>query len=234
MGKMLKLSFNNSKLRKLQEYLHLPKRSVGSFDLPAGYTCPMARECKSYSNRVTGKITDGKEMVFRCYAASTEAVFTQTRELRWHNFDLLHGLNTEEMATTINSSIPNNVKVLRVHSSGDFFSHEYFMAWVRVAEMRPEITFFGYSKVLDCVNAVKPKNFHLVYSFGGASDMQITNEPVVRVVKSIDDARSLPVVCQSNPADDYEFIVSGKSFAILIHGVQPAKKRGLTNKLSVV
>lgn len=231
---MLKLSFRNSKLRKLEEYLHLPKKAVGSFDLPAGYTCPMARECRSYSNRVTGKITDGKEMIFRCYAASTEAAFTNARKLRWHNFDSLRGLSTDEMVALINSSVPNTVKVLRIHSSGDFFSHEYFMAWVRIAELRPEITFFGYSKVLDCVNAVKPKNFHLVYSFGGALDMHITNEPVVRVVKSVDEAGSLPVVCQSNPADDYEFIVAGKSFAILIHGVQPAKKRGLTNKLSVV
>ena len=222
---MLKFSFGNSKLHKLAEYLHLPKRAVAAFDLPAGYTCPMARECKSYAHRVTGKIIDGKHMVFRCYAASTEAVFTASRKLRWHNFDALRGLNTDEMVALINDSLPVSLKVLRVHSSGDFFSREYFMAWVRVAEMHPEITFFGYSKNLDCVNAVKPNNFRLVYSFGGALDPLITNEPTCRVVKSVAEADSLSVACQINPADDYDFIMAGVSFAIVIHGTQPARVR---------
>ena len=99
------------------------------------------------------------------------------------------------------------------------------MAWVRVAEMHPEITFFGYTKIVEYVNAVKPNNFRLVYSFGGALDQLITNEPTCRVVKSVAEADSLSVACQINPADDYDYIMAGVSFAIVIHGVQPAKVR---------
>src|SRR3989304_4889908 len=86
---LLKLSFQNSKIQKLAQYLGLHKTAVASFDLPAGYTCPMANECQAFANRITGKITDGKNMRFRCYAASSECAFTAVRNSRWYNYHLL-------------------------------------------------------------------------------------------------------------------------------------------------
>jgi len=220
---MVNFSYGNSKLHELAKYLSLPKRAVVSFDLPAGYTCPMANKCKSYANRETGKITDGKDMVFRCYAASSEAAFTSVRKMRWNNFDALRGKSVNEMATLISESLPSGVKVVRIHSSGDFFSFDYFLAWMQVATLNPSITFFGYTKVLDYVNAPNPDNFRLVYSFGGLEDARVTNEPVCYVVASPDVAGSLPVACQANPSDDYDFVMAGLSFALALHGTQPKR-----------
>lgn len=219
----LKFSFHNSKIHKLANYLGLSVKSVVSFDLPAGHTCPMADKCKATADKITGKITDSKGMQFRCYAASNEAVFSSTRKNRWHNFDELK--NAVSMDVLIENSLPAGVKVVRIHSSGDFFNKKYFDAWCKVASNHPEINFFGYTKILPYVNAVKPANFKLVYSYGGILDSKVTNEPVAYVVNTIQDAvnKGLPVSCQSNPSDDYDFVMSGKSFALVLHGTQPKK-----------
>ena len=59
---MAKLSFSkgNRKLNELATDLGLKKSQVISFDLPAGHTCPMASECLSKADKITGKITDGQ------------------------------------------------------------------------------------------------------------------------------------------------------------------------------
>jgi len=226
---MNKLTFSrrNRKLNELALELGLRKSHVVAFDLPAGYTCPMASECLSKSDKITGKITDGKEMKFRCYAASTEATFAPVRKAHWKNFEAIRNLSTDEIADLILSELPKNVKVVRIHSSGDFFSKRYFQAWVRVAFYRPDVTFFGYTKIIDYVKANKPDNFNLVYSFGGKQDNKLSDEPTCYVINNIEEAASkgVEIACYtSNSANDYKFIVSKKSFAIMLHGVQPAKK----------
>ncbi len=221
---MLKFSTGNSKIHKLALELGLSKKQIVCFDLPAGYTCPMANLCQAFANRETGKITDGKEMKFRCYAASSESAFTPVRNLRWHNFDALR--NCKNMVTEIENSLPVGVKVIRIHSSGDFFSKDYFNAWLTVAENHPEIIFFGYTKILEYVKIAKPENFKLVYSFGGKQDSMVTDEIVAYVVNTKMDAikRNLAVSCDENPADDFHYIMKGQSFALVLHGTQPAKK----------
>ena len=221
----LKFSFYNSKIHKLAKHLGLPINSVIAFDLPAGHTCPMADKCKATANKITGRITDGKNMQFRCYAASTEVVFPSARQNRWHNFEELK--KSTNMSGLIEESLPRDVKVVRIHSSGDFFNEKYFEAWCKVAKNHPEINFFGYTKVLPYVKANKPDNFKLVYSYGGKLDDKLENEPVSYVVNSMQDAinKGLPVSCQSDPADDYDYIMSQKSFALVIHGMQPKKNK---------
>ena len=220
---MLKLSYGNSKIKLLASYLGYTQKQVASLDLPAGHTCPASLLCQSYSNRETGKITDGKSMKFRCYAASSEAAFPATRRLRWHNFDILKSMSTNAMVEIIESSIPNQIKVLRIHSSGDYFTRNYFNAWVQVAQNHPEIIFFGYSKILEYTH-YNTDNFKIVYSIGGKYDNQVTNESTIRVVDTVEQGHSLglPVACDNHPADDYDYIMGGVSFAIALHGTQPA------------
>lgn len=227
----LKFSFGNSKMVKLASYLGVAKKQVSSFDIPAGHTCPAASLCLSMADKVTGKITDGKDAQFRCYAASSEAAFKNTRLLRWHNFDLLKSLENsiDGMVELIENSLPKNIRVVRVHSSGDFFHKNYFQAWVRVAKNHPEIHFFGYTKILNYVNADKSDNFRLVYSFGGKMDAKVSNEPVAYVVNTPADGQALglPVSCLDNPVDDFDYVMAGKSFALSLHGTQPKKAHGL-------
>lgn len=224
---MLKLSYHNSKIHKLSSLIGLKKSELASFDLPAGWSCPMADMCLSKADKITGKITDGKNSQFRCYAASLESAFTSTRKAHWHNFEILRGKSTEQMVELILESIPSSVKVMRVHSSGDFFNRDYFNAWVAVARQLPNVVFFGYTKILPYVNADKSDNFRLVYSYGGKLDHLVTNEPVAYVVNTIADglARGFDLACQIHPADDFNFIMSGKSFALALHGTQPAKNK---------
>lgn len=218
---MLKFSKHNRKINELAKDLGLSKSEVVAFDLPAGHTCPAADICKAKANRETGKITDGKSCQFRCYAASTESAFKNTRNLRWHNYTGL--INSDNMVELINNSITSKIKVIRIHSSGDFFSTAYFKAWVKVAELNPHITIFGYTKVLPYVTAKKPDNFKLVYSHGGLFDNKVTDEPVAYVVKNEQDAiGGLP--CKDNPAGDFYKIMQGVSFSLMLHGTQPAKK----------
>jgi hypothetical protein len=228
---MLKFSFGNSKLNKLAVYLGLAKKQVVGFDLPAGYTCKMAHSCKSFSNRKTGKITDSKTMKFRCYAASLEARAPAARRLHWHNYDLLRACKSiDEMVALIEQSLPVGVKVVRIHASGDFFNWRYFRAWCEIAYNHPDIIFFGYTKYIEhvrFVRGVELDNFKLVYSFGGKHDNMVTDEPTARVIDTPADGVkfAVPVACVNHPADDYDFVMAGQSFAIPLHGTQPAKIR---------
>lgn len=233
MSKNLTFSTGNTKILALAQALGLASNQVTSFDLPAGHTCPAADSCKSLANRETGKITDGENCKFRCYAASMEARYSASRRSHWRNFDALRNLTQDGMVELILSSIPIETKIIRIHSSGDFFSKKYFQAWVKVAEIRTDVQFFGYTKILPYVDAPKPDNFRLVYSFGGKMDKKLKLQPAAYVVKDIAEAimRGLHPACIDNPADDFNLIMSGRTFALCLHGTQPAKKKIL--KLAV-
>ena len=224
----IRWSTKNKKLVELSRKLGLKHNQVISFDLPAGYTCPAASLCQSFAHRETGRIRDGKDAEFRCYAASVESAFTNSRKAHWSNFEAIKGKTSKEIARIISESLPKNTKIVRIHSSGDFFNKTYFNAWIMVAKQNPEIIFYGYTKILDYVKAEKPSNFKLVYSYGGKHDSLRTDEPTCFVVKSESDAKrlGLHVACpKDDPANDYEYIMQGVSFAIILHGTQPAKKR---------
>jgi len=220
----LHFSKHNRKLNELAEHLGVRKSQVVGFDLPAGWTCPAADMCLSKANRETGKITDGDNCQFRCYAASIEAFSPSARSNHWDNFDALKGLDTQAMAQLISDNLPK-VKVVRIHASGDFFSKAYFMAWVEVAKMNPDIIFFGYTKMLPFLSIEMPDNMSIVYSHGGKFDALVNSEPVAYVVDTVADAiaQGLHPACVDNPSDDFDLIRAGKSFALALHGTQPAK-----------
>lgn len=223
---MVKFSsaINNSKLRKLAEFMAIPYSHIAIFDLPAGYTCPGADICKSFANKRTGHIIDGKNSTIRCYAASNEVRYKNVRSIRWSNYDSLRGKSVDEMTQLILSAIPARTKIIRLHSSGDFFSHDYFRAWVRVAQLRQDITFFGYTKVLYAVLEYKPSNLHLIYSHGGIWDKQADQLGIAQVYMVTSGDCNPPAICnQVNEYMDYLYILENKSFSIVIHGVQPKK-----------
>jgi len=224
MNKTLTFSTGNTKLLELAHYKGC---KVTSFDLPAGHTCPMADQCHSFADKITGKITDGANCKFRCYAASMEARYSTSRKAHWRNFEVIASCKTsDDMANLILAQLPDGVKIVRIHASGDFFTRKYFMAWVKVAQTRTDIQFFGYTKILPYVKANKPENFRLTYSFGGKLDSKVTCEPVAYVVKNIAEAivKGLKPACIDNPSDDFDFIMEGRTFALCLHGTQPAKR----------
>ena len=224
------LSFgdSNKKMKKL---------GIVYFSLPAGYTCPFADVCKSFAHKKGGKFANGKsirdEGIYRCYSASTETIYPSTRNNRWKNLDLLKKFKTiEEKAELILKSINyyethnKKISILRMHESGDFFTQDYFDAWMKVAEKRKDILFYGYTKAIGFLvkrKNVLPKNFRLVGSVGGTQDDILFANPDIRkayIVETEQEARDRKLNIDIN---DYLAIGGQKDFALLLHGVQPVE-----------
>lgn len=69
---------------------------------------------------------------------------------------------------------------VRIHDSGDFFSDEYLLAWLRIMDARPEVNFYSYTKEVDrfrrLVEPAPPSNLRWVYSYGGTQDAALDPE----------------------------------------------------------
>lgn len=212
---MLKFGKGNSKLRN----------GEFTFSLPAGHTCPTAKYCLSKALRDTGKIHDGPHTQFRCFAASSE-MRPNVRNAVWHNFDLLKEKHTRtRMANLIElslSKLPKTAKVVRVHVGGDYFNEAYFLAWRDAAKKFPHIQFYSYTKRIDLLikHGQVDQNFRCVASYGGKYDNLIDKNNLIsaKVVYSEQEAKDLGLEIDH---DDSLAVSCRKSFALLIHGVQP-------------
>lgn len=230
---VLSYSPANSKLRKLYDNRHLRRwtrngRRIYSLDLPAGSSCPFALICRAKAVQIgtTRKIVDGPKATVRCYAASQEALFRDTFEMRQRNFKALLAANTTEaMADLILSSLPKNAGIIRIHSSGDMFNRAYWRAWLKAAEHAPDVLFYGYTKAVEYwiadINDI-PGNLILTASEGGTHDHLIAqhNLRFSRIIFSAADRAGLAIDNDDSHAARPD--IADQSFALLIHGVQPA------------
>lgn len=220
-NKLLRFQFGNAKLSKL----------VAHVSLPAGFTCPGAKECLTYANRETRKITDGPDAEIRCYASMTEAMSPAYHKIVWHNFDLINQIRNDEDALFelyMNSidMIPNAL-IIRSGVSGDFYTQAQANALMRVADARPNILFYAYTKSvpffeehLDTQGTVRP-NFMVTCSIGGKHDELVYRREYkyARIVRDKEHACELGLECDH---DDTHAMQPGASFAQPIHGGQPA------------
>ena len=225
------------KVRVLKPYL-TGKRKVFSLDLLSGYSCPFADKCLSKVIIVKQggierrRIKDGPNTEFRCFSASQEVLFPKTYDARNHNLDLLRNLKKSPhlMSQEILKVLPKNVGIVRIHVAGDFFNENYFKAWIKTAKAKPDVLFYAYTKSLKYwIKNMKhvPSNLILTASYGGRDDHLIEehNLRYVKVVNSVYAARKLKLPidksdeCAVNPKK------RNKSFALLIHGIQPKGSR---------
>ena len=210
-NQLLKFQKGNAKLDK----------SIHTFSLPAGHSCPFAFECKASADKKTGKITDGADQKFRCFSASAEAFYPQVRTARWYNYDLLRNLKSKKaMVNLIQNSIPVKAMKFRVHVSGDFFNQIYFDAWMEVAKNNPDKLFYSYTKsIIYWINRINsiPNNFKLTSSMGGKKDVLIEahNLKYAKVILDEAEAKGLEI-----DHDDSHAYDGHKSFALLVHGTQ--------------
>lgn len=221
--------------------------AIDHFSLPAGWSCPGARECLARATEQDDgryKVVDGPEVQYRCFSASEEARYPQLRAIRWHNFDMLRKYGTGRtdaqkargMAGLVLASLParNRVfglhidgraykAVVRVHVGGDFFSQAYFDAWALACRERPDVLAYAYTKSLPLwVARVDrlPENLVLTASEGGKWDHLIGQHGLrsAKVVFSEDAAARLGLPIDT---DDSHAMRRGPSFALLVHGPQP-------------
>lgn len=228
---MLKFSIANSKIKALQEVKELQKflvkRKVYSLDLLSGWSCPFAKDCLSKVHKIDNKskLIDGKDTEFRCFSASQEVVFPAVYNLRKHNFDSLRKLGKDDIVELINNSMPKDLGICRNHVGGDFFSQNYFDAWITVAEMNQDKLFYAYTKSLPYWVARLddiPENFILTASYGGRYDSMIEeyNLRFSKVVFSEEEASNLGL-----PIDHTDEFAANPKFrntnlGLLIHGMQ--------------
>ena len=218
--KLLRFTFENAKLK-----------GIWHFSLPSGWTCPGAKQCKTFADKMTGKIMDEQTpvdgVIFRCYAAMDEARRPNVRKVRWENFDLLKAAKTaEKLAPLIIASIQasglRRGGTLRLHIGGDYFSQVYFDAWMMSAAMFPQITFYSYTKsVKFLVGADLPENFVFTCSRGGKYDNLIPKSKTksAKVFFSTEEAEALGL--DIDHTDDLA-ISGADDFALVLHGSQPA------------
>lgn len=138
---------NKNRLVKGNSKLH----NILIFDLPSVKTCLNCSDCKD-----------------SCYAKKAEIQYVDTELFRNINYslclnnpDLLHKLIVEQLTTT-------KCTVVRIHSSGDFFSQSYVDFWANIVKQFSNIKFYVYTKVdsiLDFTAIKKNTNFNLISSF---------------------------------------------------------------------
>ena len=218
---LLKFGEPNAKLKKMLKELSL---KLKTFTLPAGWSCPAAKDCLSRADKVTGKIKDGPDTEFRCFAASAEATYPSLRKMVWRNFGLLKDAlvdGVDACADLICASLPDKFDIMRVHVGGDYFSVKYLQAWIEVAKRNPEKIFYSYSKSLHFFKQFAlPSNLVLTASRGGKYDelIDLHGWKEALVVYSEQEAQERDLEIDH---DDTHAAFGKENFALLIHGTQP-------------
>lgn len=224
---LLKMSLGNAKLTK----------DVLIFNLPAGHSCPGAKDCKTSVSEVDGKrkIVDGPHNVFRCYAATAEVIYPAVYKARKHNFDLMRPLaekkDVKGMVELILRSMSvmklKGVKRVRVHESGDYFTYSYFSAWMAIATAFPHVTFYSYTKSLPFVvrgkkEGIIPSNFIFTASKGGQFDQLIALNGFKSVTVTTTEAETEAAKAKGGQFDHDDSLPLGDSdFFLQVHGQQP-------------
>jgi len=190
---------------------------VFEFNIPAGHSCPNAVKCLVKADRDTGKMTNGPEQEFRCYAAQSER-FPSARAARWHNFELIKEHKTVNgIAWLIQHSLPEGASRIRIHGSGDFFNQKYFDAWLAVCQHNQDILFWAFTKSVQFwVNRLDliPDNLLMQASRGGRQDHLIEEYGLksATVFRTIEEAKQSGLPIDVN--DEYACTNRG-SFALV-------------------
>lgn len=191
-------------------------------------------QCLARADAQTGKITDGPNQIYRCYAAMQEARHKHIRNLRWNNFNILRRLGHKKILKLLSESlqplhdtyIENHQQrpIVRAHVGGDFFKEDYFLAWMDLARLFDPTQFYSYTKRIDLwvmhMNLI-PSNFELNASRGGKFDdlIDIHKLKSAEVVYSLEEAKQKGLELDHDDSHAYK---PGRSFGHLIHGCQPA------------
>jgi hypothetical protein len=208
--------------------------STLTFALPSGHTCPGALQCHARADRLTGKITDGPHQVFRCHAASIEALRPSVRKARWRNLELIAHLDAAPMAELLMAGI----SAARTHKSthvrwftgGDCYSAALRDAIIRCSQGTPELIHYLYTKNLylwiedsDAPSGLMqlPSNLRVTASWGGRFDHLLEAgffPRTARVLDTQEEANALGL--QIDYTDQLAWQEQPSHFCHLSHGGQ--------------
>jgi hypothetical protein len=218
--------------RKLIELQRLTGKKVYSFSLLSGHNCPFAQDCQSFAVETTAgiRIKDGKKTKFRCFSASNEVLFHAVYKSRKANGEILKiaAKSIDDAANLILSQLPKDTGIVRIHIGGDFKTQAYFDTWLKVAQAKPKVLFYAYTKSIPFwvkrLNVI-PKNYILTASIGGKADALALAHNLRTATVYVDSAqvpKKLPIDHDDSHAALPKF--RKKNFALLEHGPQKGRK----------
>lgn len=151
--------------------------------------CPNAGACASF-----------------CYARSGTYNFSNVKRRHIQNLEYILEDPTgwfDQMLAEVQKPKMKG-KHIRIHDAGDFFSEEYLMLWLEIAELTPDVTFYCYTKEVSLFKRVRtfPANFKYLFSMGGKEDhlIDLENDRHAEVFK--DDAAILDAGYGNQDASD--------------------------------
>ncbi|MGW7198996.1 GP88 family protein [Streptomyces chryseus] len=153
----------NSDLRRIGVFnWTLPAFAIQLPDGSNFNVCPQAGVCAQF-----------------CYARVGTYRFKNVRAAHIRNL-LLCRDTPEEFETRMTDELNHkrySGKWIRLHDSGDFFSEENLLTWLRIMEKSPGVRFYCYTKEIRLFKRVlagsAPDNFLWCYSLGGKEDTYI-------------------------------------------------------------
>ena len=83
-----------------------------------------------------------------------------------------------------NKKVKNKIKIVRIHSSGDFYSKEYFKAWLDIVASCKDVKFFTYSKSFENVGVV-PDNLNIIDSIINYNNKNYLNYGTPEYIKKL-------------------------------------------------
>lgn len=218
-------SENNKKIKRLGVILGV---KTASWDLPAGGgqygTCPQANICAAHvaiAANGARSLVKGENSQFPCYAAKIALIYPSVHNKEIRNLELSKQDNFVELVCAEIKRL--GVKVMRIHSSGDFYNFAYFLKWVEIVKRNPDVQFFAYSKQASFVKVsiTNPlPNFKMTYSHGGKMDKWAQGKglPTCYVItKKSGNPNNVPIACETEYADDYFHVMRQKDFGINVH-----------------
>lgn len=135
---------------KLLKYENMKLKHQLIFTLPA-------------SKEICGRVCPG------CYAIKAQVRFPTALAFRERLLQRSKSyLFVEEIIAEINKAkSKKEVKAVRIHESGDFYSQEYLDKWVKIAKQLPDVKFYAFTKRkkdFDFTEAERTNNFVIIDS----------------------------------------------------------------------
>ena len=197
----MQLLTRNSKIKK-------SKKRTFNFGIPAFksasgmFTCPNAGACAK-----------------GCYALAGAYRFSnvaKTFEAR-----LVVTLSNDFVDAMLKEIDNCKAERIRIHDSGDFYSEEYLHRWLKIIKARPNVEFYAYTKMVTMLKFHElPKNFTVIFSFGGTQDklIDVTKDRHSLVFESVADLKRAGYADASNQDD----IALGKNprIGLVYHGTK--------------
>lgn len=138
-------------------------KHVGIFNLTAVDSCLNCKDCMT-----------------TCYARQAQTQYPTARHFRNENLHLAKHTPDVLLELLSDQIEKENIKVVRIHESGDFFSYDYVLLWFKVARRHPQVSFYGYTKMF---------NAHVKYADIAVALAGLNELPNVNIIDSFIDGK---------------------------------------------